>query len=318
MEEISVIIPNYNGINFLEVCLRSLTSQKNDLDVIIVDNGSKDGSLEYIKKNYSKFTLIENEKNLGFAAAINQGIKASSGKYLLLLNNDVELEENCIANLKKCIDKNDNIFSVSSQMIQYHERNKIDDAGDEYTILGWTKRTGYGKSTKNYKTPRKIFSSCAGAALYCKRILDEIGYFDENFFAYMEDVDISYRAQIHGYECIYCPESKVYHVGSGTSGGRYNEFKVKLSARNNIYVPYKNMPWPQLFLNSPFLIIGYLIKYFFFLRKGYGSVYLAGLKEGLNSLEKIEKIKYSNENLFNYMKIEYKLIKNTFSLLLQK
>ena len=131
----------------------------------------------------------------------------------------------------------------------------------------------------------------------------------------MEDIDISYRALIHGYECIYCPESKVYHVGSGTSGSRYNEFKIKLAARNNIYVPYKNMPWPQLIFNSPFLIIGYIIKYLFFLKKGYGSVYLEGLKEGLKSLEKIEKIKYKNENLLNYIKIEYKLIKNTISLL---
>ncbi len=105
-------------------------------------------------------------------------------------------------------------------MVQYQNRDKIDDAGDEYTILGWTKRVGYNKSSNNYNHQREIFSACAGAAIYRKSVFDKIGLFDENFFAYMEDVDISYRARIHGYKCIYCPEAVVYHRGSGTSGSQ--------------------------------------------------------------------------------------------------
>ena len=156
MDDISVIIPNYNGIKFLEVCLSSLTSQEDILEVIIIDNASNDKSVEYIKKNYPNFILIRNERNLGFAAAINQGINASFGKYILLLNNDMELEKNCLFHLKKCIEKNTNIFSTSSQMIQYNERNKIDDAGDEYTILGWTKKErGMGNRLKNMKLLEK-------------------------------------------------------------------------------------------------------------------------------------------------------------------
>ena len=132
----------------------------------------------------------------------------------------------------------------------------MDDAGDEYTILGWTRKVGDGKSPDLYTAEREIFSACAGAALYRKNILDEIGYFDENFFAYMEDVDISYRARIKGYKCVYCPEAVVYHFGSGTSGSRYNEFKIRLAARNNVYVPYKNMPLPQLVLYGFLLLAG--------------------------------------------------------------
>lgn len=308
---LTVIIPNYNGERFLKGSLESLKKQNNAFEVIIVDNGSNDGSVDYIKNNYPEFKIIENKKNLGFAAAVNQGIKISESEYVFLLNNDVELEINCISNLLKCIENDKNIFAVSSKMIQYNDKNKIDDAGDEYTVLGWTKRVGYCKSADLYDREREIFSACAGASIYRKSIVDEIGCFDENFFAYMEDVDISYRARIHGYKCIYCPQAIVYHVGSGSSGSRYNEFKIKLAARNNVYVPYKNMPWPQLLINSAFLISGYLIKYIFFLRQGYGSIYLYGLKEGFNSFKKIEKVKYENKNFINYLKIEWFLIKNT-------
>ena len=310
--EISIIVPNFNGKQFLKTGLDSIKRQNYSFyEVIIVDNGSSDGSAQYIHENYPEFTLIQNKENLGFAAAVNQGIKASDADYVFLLNNDVELEANSISNLLKCIEKDENIFAVSSKMIQYDDRSKMDDAGDEYTILGWTRKVGDGKSPDLYTAKRETFSACAGAALYRKSILDKIGYFDENFFAYMEDVDISYRARINGYKCIYCPEAVVYHLGSGTSGSRYNEFKIRLAARNNVYVPYKNMPWPQLVLNGIFLLAGYFIKYIFFSKKGQGSTYLKGLKEGFSSLEKLEKTKYENKNFTNYLKIEWLLIRNT-------
>nr|WP_319374366.1 glycosyltransferase family 2 protein [uncultured Methanobacterium sp.] len=308
---LTVIIPNYNGKPFLKECFESLNNQNYPFEVIVIDNASLDGSVDYIKENYPEFILIENHENLGFAGAVNQGIKASSSEYIFLLNNDVQLEGETISNLLKCIKKDENIFAVSSKMIQYHDPTKMDDAGDEYALMGWTRRVGYGKSPDKYIMEREIFSACAGAAIYRRRILEEIGYFDENFFAYMEDVDISYRAKINGYKCLYCPKAVVYHIGSGTSGSKYNEFKIKLAARNNVYVPYKNMPWPQLMFNSVFLIIGFFIKYLFFLRQGHSNVYLEGLKESFGSLGNIEKVKYTNKNFKNYLKIEWMLIKNT-------
>lgn len=311
MAKVTVIIPNYNGKNVLKECLESLKNQNYSFEVIIIDNASQDGSVDYIKKYHPEITLIENKENLGFAAAVNQGIKAFKTEYVFFLNNDVELEADCISNLLKCIEKDKNIFAVSSRMIQYHDRSKMDDAGDEYTLLGWTKRVGYGKSPDLYNQEREIFSACAGAALYRRNVFDEIGFFDENFFTYMEDVDISYRARIWGYRCAYCPQAIVYHVGSASSGSRYNKFKIRLAARNNVYVPYKNMPWPQLALNFVFLLIGYFIKYLFFLRQKKGNIYLDGLKEGFNSLKKLEKIKYESNNFTNYLKIEWLLIKNT-------
>jgi GT2 family glycosyltransferase len=311
MPDLTVIIPNFNGKHFLMECFNSLKIQNCSFDVVIIDNASNDGSVDYVVNNYPEFTLIRNEKNFGFAVAVNQGIKASNTDYIFLLNNDVVLEINCISNLLECIKKDVNFFAVASKMVQYQDRTMIDDAGDEYTILGWTKKVGNGKSIELYQSEREIFSACAGGAIYRRSVFDVIGYFDENFFAYMEDVDICYRARIYGYKCLYCPKAVVYHVGSAASGSKYNAFKIRLAARNNVYVPYKNMPWPQLALNLVFLILGFLIKYMFFLRKGYGKNYLKGLKEGLTSLDKIDKIKYKKGRLKRYLAIEWLLLKNT-------
>ncbi len=308
--DITVIIPNYNGKPYLKTCLESVRMQTHLKEVILVDNGSTDGSGDYIKKSYPDYTLIQNETNQGFAAAVNQGIRASQTRYIFLLNTDVELEQDCTSHLRECIGEDENIFAVSARMVQYQDRSRMDDAGDEYTILGWTKRVGYGKPLENYDQPREVFSACGGAALYRRSILEDIGLLDEQFFAYLEDVDLSYRARIHGYQCRYCPGAVVYHVGSATSGGQYNQFKTPLSARNNVYLPYKNMPWPQLLLNLPFLVVGFLLKYLFFSQKGYGGLYRKGIKDGLNSLNKVERVKFRKENWKNYFKIEWLLIKN--------
>ena len=336
--EISVVIPNYNGSKFLKKCLEQLKEglkgKNYNSRVIFVDNASNDDSIAIFKKysndiypsnvNMEKFKteyhLIANNSNFGFSKAVNQGIKLAmdfKSSYVCLLNNDVEITPNFFDNLIKTIETDSKIFSVSSKMLQYTNRNLIDDAGDEYTLLGWTKKSGDGlnKSIAKYSKPREIFSSCAGAALYKTAIFHEIGFFDENFFAYMEDVDIGYRARIFGYKNIYSPDAIVYHIGSGSSGSKYNEFKIPLAARNNIWIIHKNMPWPQILLNSGFLAIGFLIKYIFFIRKGYGSLYLKGLKEGINSRNNIKKIEFKRNNLKNYFKIQWNLIINTFKLI---
>lgn len=140
--------------------------------------------------------------------------------------------------------------------------------------------------TKKYD---EIFTACAGAAIYRRSVFDEIGYFDENHFAYLEDIDIGYRARIYGYYNMYCPTALVYHVGSGTSGSKYNSFKVKLAARNNLYLNYKNMPALQLVLNFIPLAIGYFVKYLFFCKIGFGKDYKEGFIEGLQTAKQQKK-----------------------------
>ena len=313
---VSVVIPNYNGKKYLETCMKSLMKQSlKPEEIIIVDNASKDGSIEYIKEEFKeKVTLICLDENYGFSKAVNEGIKKSTSEFIALLNNDTELDEKWLEELYKCIQKDEKIFSCCSKMLRFVERDIIDDAGDEYTLLGWGNKIGDGKASSDYEEDKEVFSSCAGAAIYRSSILDEIGLFDENFFAYLEDMDISYRARIYGYKNYYASKAKVYHIGSATSGSRHNSFKVKLAARNNIYLIHKNMPILQIILNFIFIFMGILIKWMYFSIKGFGTDYITGVFEGLRSKKKINRIKLKN-NLFNYIDIEKKLFKNTLNLL---
>lgn len=308
---VTIIIPNYNGINFIKTCLDSLLKQTyNDFKTIVIDNGSTDGSVNYIRENYPEIELIQLEMNYGFDRAVNVGIKHSDTPYLILLNNDTEVEQNFVFELVKSIDKSKKIFSVSSKMINFTDRTIMDDAGDLYSIIGWGFQRGVGQQVERFNKGCGIFSSCAGAAIYRREVFDIIGNFDEDFFAYLEDIDIGYRAKIFGYQNKYCPSAVVYHVGSGTSGSKYNTFKVKLSARNSIYLNYKNMPFLQLLLNLIPLMAGYIVKLIFFHRIGYGKDYLAGLKEGLRNCFKSKKVKFRLNHTYNYILIEAELILN--------
>jgi len=316
--KVSVVTPNYNGERFLKTFFESLNDDSDYIgEVIIVDNGSTDGSKEYIKSNTFNFPviLIENTENLGFSPAVNQGISKAKYEYIFSLNNDTELKKGSIKALVDLASSNDNIFSVQAKMLQYNNKELIDDVGDEYNLLAWTKKTGENHKSGEYSEVCEIFSACAGAAMYKKSLLDRIGAFDDNYFAYMEDVDIAIRSKINGYTNLLCPDAVVYHIGSATSGSRYNEFKVRLAARNNVWTVYKNLPIPMKIVNFIFLFLGFFIKYVFFVKKGFGSTYLAGIREGLSTRGKLEKVKFEGRNTKNYFKMEYRLIINIIKFL---
>lgn len=313
---VTVVIPNYNGAKYIRGCLDTLLNQSlRAEEIIIVDNASKDESLDIIKDEFlDKVTLITQNENKGFSSAVNVGIKKSKSEFTVLLNNDTELDEHYIENLYNCINEKKDAFAVSSKMMRYDDRSIIDDAGDEYTLLGWARKRGDGKVGDLYNQDEEVFSACAGAAIYRTEVFKEIGYFDEAFFAYLEDMDISYRARIYGYKNYFCSDAVVYHIGSATSGSRHNDFKVKLTVRNNIFLIYKNMPFLQMLINSPFLLLGILIKYLYFIRKGLGKSYITGLKNAFKEIDNVEKIKVKN-NFKRYLNIEKLLLINTIKLL---
>ena len=316
--KVSVVTPNYNGEEFLKAYFNSLNEDWECIgEVIIVDNGSTDSSKEYIKNTQFKFPvkLIENNENLGFAPAVNQGISQAENELIFSLNNDTEIKKGSIRALIDLISSGNDIFSVQAKMLQYDNKELVDDAGDEYNLLAWTKKTGENHKSEEFNEVSEIFSCCAGAAMYKKSLLSEIGMFDDNFFAYMEDVDLAIRAKINGYRNLLCPQAIVYHIGSATSGSRHNEFKVRLAARNNVWVVYKNLPIPLKIVNFIFLFLGFFIKYIFFLKKGFGSNYISGIREGLSTRNKIDKVKFKSGNTKNYFKIEYRLIINTLKFL---
>lgn len=280
-----------------------------DFEILVVDNGSSDGSVEWLKSH--QYPTIFLEENTGFSGAVNVGIKASKTPFVLLLNNDTEVESDFIGEMIKAIRRSDKIFAVSSKMVQMYHKELMDDAGDMYSVLGWAYQRGVGRSSKGYNREREVFSACAGAAIYRREVFEQIGYFDEMHFAYLEDIDVCYRAKIFGWHNRYCPTAVVYHVGSGTSGSKYNAFKVRLAARNNVYLNYKNMPLFQLLVNLLPITMGMIVKYGFFQKLGFGKEYLDGVKEGIKTRKKCAKVAYFPEHMSNYLAIQWELICGT-------
>lgn len=311
-KKVTIVIPNYNGKRFLDECLSSLERQTvQNFETLVIDNASQDDSVSYIREHYPWVKIAVMKRNLGFSGGVNAGIAMCTTPYVLLLNNDTRSFPRMVEELTKTMDSSDRIFSASCKMIQYHDHGKMDDAGDLYTCLGWAFQRGVGLPVGAYEKETDVFSACAGAAMYRRELFERIGTFDELHFAYLEDLDLGYRARIQGYRNVYCPKARVYHVGSGTSGSKYNSFKVKLSARNSVYVNYKNMPLPQLILNAPALAAGYLIKWRFFQRIGFGKDYTDGLKEGVRTRKKCKKVFFRGSDIRNYWQIQKELWKNT-------
>ena len=219
---------------------------------------------------------------------MNQGIAIAKGEYMALFNNDAFAEPDWLAELIKTADADPKIFAVSSLMLRYYEPELADDAGDYVTILGFACKRGDGLKASRYTKPCRVFSACGGAALYRKSILDEIGVFDELFFAYYEDVDLSWRANNFGYRNVYCPTARCRHICGATTGAvRYNPFKSIQSGRNSILLPYKNQPILMLVLNFIPMLLGYLLKVLMFRLRGFGGDYAKGFREAWAALPKI-------------------------------
>jgi GT2 family glycosyltransferase len=310
-KKVTVIIPNYNGLKFMEPCFRALEAQSDkNFELLVVDNGSVDGSVEWLEKQGIPAVFLD--KNTGFSGAVNVGISRAKTPYVILLNNDTEPEPDYVKELVRAIERSPKIFSVSSKMIQLYHKELMDDAGDMYSILGWAYQRGVGQSSRGYGKARTVFSACGGAAVYRREVFEKIGGFDEAHFAYLEDIDVGYRAKIYGYENLYCPDAVVYHVGSGTSGSKYNSFKVRLAARNSVYLNYKNMPFFQLLVNLIPILAGTFVKYLFFRKIGFASDYAEGLKEGLKTAKNTRKVKFQMAHAGNYLRIEGELIFGMF------
>lgn len=308
MQIATVVIPNLNGMRYLKECLDSLMTQsRQDFSVLLIDNGSTDGSADYVESHYPEVTVKRHETNMGFCFAVNEGIRMAKTPYVILLNNDTACDPAFVEKLTAAMEKEKKCFSCASRMVRMDDPGKMDDGGDYYCALGWAYALGKGRPAASYGRRRRIFSACAGAAIYRREIFDEIGLFDEVHFAYLEDVDIAYRARIAGYYNLYVPEAVVRHVGSATSGSVYNEFKIRYSSRNSIYLVYKNMPWPQILLNLPFLAVGFLIKMIFFAQKGYFKEYVTGLGKGIRLCTRSKKVKVRKKNLVNYFRIQWEL-----------
>jgi len=317
MNKITVVIPNYNGIKFIGACLESLRNQDAGTPayrILVVDNASSDGSLELVRSQFPEVDTISLPENTGFCHGVNVGIRASETPYVILLNNDTKVSANFVKALYKAIDSRASAFSVNAKMLMWDRPDLIDDAGDLYSVFGWAMARGKGRPASGYDKPVEVFSACGGASIYRKKILEQIGLFDEAHFAYLEDLDIGYRARLYGYRNYYEPSAEVVHYGSASSGSRYNAWKTRIAAANSVYVIAKNMPAWQWIWNLPFLLAGFFLKFLFFCRKGMGILYLKGLRDGFRKAKKRER-SVRPKNFRNCLAIQWQLYANALRML---
>jgi GT2 family glycosyltransferase len=260
---VAVVVPNWNGERFLELCLSSLRKQSfSDFETILVDNGSTDDSLRFVAKNFPEVRLVSLPENRGFSAAVNAGIRASAAQeHVALLNNDTEVEPSWLEALIRAAEDHPEAGLFSSKLVDFGDRRLLDGAGDALRKSGLPYRIGHGELDRGqFDKETYVFGACAAGALYRREMLDEIGLFDEDFFAYCEDGDISFRAQLAGYRCLYVPGAVVYHIGSASSGGKRSETNIRLGTQNGINLLVKNMPTSLLLRSLPFLLVGQLLR----------------------------------------------------------
>jgi GT2 family glycosyltransferase len=246
--EVIVVIPNWNGGALLdEVSLPSLYAQAySNFSIVVVDNASVDGSVSLLTEKWPAVTVLSLPRNLGFAAAVNRGIRASTSEFVALVNNDVCLDSEWLSSLVSAARRYPYAASFASRIMDYEDRSKLITAGDYVTLAGNVFPRGHGaRGGDDYDHEEEVFSACAAAAMYRRSAFRCVGLFDEDFFAYFEDVDWGFRARRAGLACYYVPSAVAYHRGSATSG-RVSGLRVSLMAQNGYWLILKNFPWPLM------------------------------------------------------------------------
>ncbi len=242
MTLVSVIVVNWNGKELLQDCLGALQQQTyRYFRVILVDNGSNDGSVEFVNSCYPDVKTISLPDNVGFSAANNIAIKTVDTRYVALLNNDAVPDPSWLAELVETLEAHPRVGFAASKMLFHDRPHVIDRAGDGYTEAGVALLRGRGTTADGFDRCEPVFGACAGAALYRTAMFDDVGLFDEDFFLLYEDVDLSFRAQLRGYQCLYVPDAIVYHKVS-RSVVRDSPVSVYYGHRNVEWVYVKNMP----------------------------------------------------------------------------
>ena len=236
---ISIVIPNFNGAKFLPGLFSTL---KSDFEIILVDNGSNDGSISLAKKLFPKIKIIHNSQNFGFATAVNQGIKIAINPYVCLLNNDVTLDKNWFKLMTNAIKKHPQAACFCGTILN-KDGTSVESQGISFSWSG--KCTQVKKQSAGF-----IWGSSAAAVIYKKSILEKIGLFDEKYFAYLEDVDVAFRLQQNHYQTLLVPKAIVYHLGGGTAD-QWGNFRARQTFKNWFYFIFKNYSLSKIITNLP-------------------------------------------------------------------
>ena len=269
MVETSVVVLNYNGKQHLRDCFESLEAQDyKDFEIIFVDNASKDGSIEYVKKNYPKIKAISNAKNLGFAGGNNTGMRAAKGEFVVILNNDTKADKSWLKNLVKEAKKHQLIGMCASKMVYFDNPEIMNSAGLQVSRNGRGKDIGIKELAKNHSKNKWVVGPCGGAALYKKEMLEDVkegeDYFDTSYFIYYEDLDLALRGQSRGWRCRYVADAVVYHK-EGMDTSKVKGLGVTCGIRNKIYTIIKNWPTPVLVSSFPVVFLEQTASFLYYL-----------------------------------------------------
>lgn len=263
-EKVSVIIVNWNGVEHLKKCFPTLAKiDYPNLEIIIVDNASHDDSIKLIKEfarkiraHNVKVKTVINKKNLGFAGGNNAGLKSVTGKYILLLNNDTTVTKNFIKELVKVLEKNPSVDCVQSKILSMNYPEKLDSVGAYLTNTGFLYHYGYFQKNKlSYDSTRDLYTAKGACMMVKKEVVDKIGLFDPDFFAYFEESDFCHRIWLSGGRVMYAPKSIIYHKVGGTSNSMNNAFIQFHSFKNRINSYLKNLGTLELLKIVPLHIL---------------------------------------------------------------
>lgn len=252
MPAASIIIPHWNGKEHLQTCLDALRRQTfRDFEIILVDNGSTDGSQAYVRTHYPEARLLELGENRGFTGACNAGYATAQGNIIVLLNNDTEVVPGWLDAIVDTFARHPEAGSVASKMMLFDRRDHFHTAGDYYRVDGLPGNRGvWQKDVGQFDEEEAVFGACGGAAAYRREMVEETGFLDDDFYFSCEDVDLAWRAHLAGWEVIYAPEAVVYHKLKATGGSVTGSY---YDGRNFLYLIWKNYPtsllrrfWPQI------------------------------------------------------------------------
>ena len=251
---LSILIVNWNGLKHLPECMLSVFSQIDpETEVVLVDNGSRDGSIAYLEKEYPRVRIVRSETNLGFAGGNNLGIRHCLGRYVFFLNNDTRLEPGALKALREAFVSYPEYAIFACFLVNYYEPSLVDSAGDTF----YTSACGFswaGYPTAMFRAPREVTLACAGAAVYEKGLLERLGGFDEDYFLILEDCDLAFRARHLGARIIFLPQVKVFHKGSASLGGKSSATSIYYSDRNYLQLLLKNYPLLTLLKSIPGIV----------------------------------------------------------------
>jgi GT2 family glycosyltransferase len=280
-KKVSIIVVNWNGQRFLSGCLGSLSRQTYaNREIILVDNGSADSSVRYVKEKFPAVKIIELGENTGFTGGNAQGLKAADGEFVALVNNDTRAHDRWLENLLRPMLEDSSVGLCASKLL-FEDGRTINSAGDGLTTAAVGLNRGLGKDGALFGNPELVFGACGAAVLYRRRMLEDVGFLDDDFFLYDEDTDLNFRAQLAGWKCTYVPTATVYHKSNATSV-KLSDLHVYYHSRNLEFVWLKNMPGSLMLRYAHHKLIQELGSFFYLcIRHGKWTAFFRAKKDAL-------------------------------------